>query len=104
MSIPTAEEFLKSKGLFNDKSIRLSNIGMTTSEAMIEFAKMHVTAALKEASDKAIWKHESFDTHFGDSTNFDFIDTDCAGDPSTGHNVFVDKDSILNSYPLDKIR
>jgi hypothetical protein len=73
-------------------------------KAMIEFAKLHVEQALKEASEKATWKHESFDTYFGDSRDFDFIDTDGAGDPSTGHNVFVDKDSILNSYSLDNIK
>jgi hypothetical protein len=44
----TAEEFLKSKGLFNDKSIRLQNMGMTSSEAMIEFAKLHVEAQRKD--------------------------------------------------------
>ncbi len=78
--------------------------GWTTHKAMIEFAKMHVEAALKATSEKATWKHESFDTYFGDSRDFDFIDTDGAGDPSTGHNVFVDKDSILKSYPLDNIK
>lgn len=71
---------------------------------MIDFAKLHVEAALKEASEKATWQNESFDTYFGDLRNFDFIDTDGAGDPSTGHNVFVDKDSILNSYSLEKIK
>ena len=80
MSIPTAEEFLKSKGLFNDKSIRLSNIGMTTSEAMIEFAKMHVTAALKEAIDN--------------------IEVSIGGDGSPLFSIT----SILNSYPLENIR
>lgn len=80
MSVPTAEEFLKSKGLFNDKSIRLSNIGMTTSEAMIEFAKMHVTAALKEVIDN--------------------IEVSIGGDGSPLFSIT----SILNSYPLENIR
>ena len=99
--IPTAEAFFKIKKcrVFSNgevKDIAISDI--------LEFTKLHVEATLKAASEKATWKHESFDTYFGDSRDFDFIDTDGAGDPSTGHNVFVDKDSILNSYPLDKIK
>lgn len=47
----TAEEFLKSKGLFNDKSIRLSNMGMTTSEAMVEFAKEYSDIQNKQLID-----------------------------------------------------
>jgi hypothetical protein len=45
--LPTAEEFLKSKGLFNDKSIRLQNMGMTSSETMIEFTRLHCEAQKK---------------------------------------------------------
>ena len=94
--ISTAEEFwFKNTG---------QNINQEEYSAMIEFAKMHVEAALKEASEEVTWKMESFDTYFGDSRAFDFIDTDYAGDPSTGHNVLVDKDSILNSYPLENIK
>jgi hypothetical protein len=47
---------------------------------LIEFAKMHVEAALKEASDKAIY---------------------------TGYNlasIEIDKDSILEAYPLTNIK
>ena len=50
-------------------------------EIMIEFAKMHVEAALKEASEKA-------DTQTIHCT----------------HIQVVDKNSILNSYPLEKIK
>jgi hypothetical protein len=96
-NLPTAEEWLKH---FEENAYPSTSI----SECMIEFAKLHVEAALKEASEKATWQNESFDTYFGDLRNFDFIDTDGAGDPSTGHNVFVDKDSILNSYPLENIK
>jgi hypothetical protein len=53
---------------------------------MIEFAKLHVEAALKEASEKA---------------KTIYIEPDgCA----TGDYYDVDKESILNSYPLDKIK
>ena len=52
--------------------------------AMIEFAKLHVEAALKEAA------HES---QCYNKTKF-------PGD----ENWVVDIESILNSYPLDKIK
>ena len=47
--IPTAEEFLI---INDDKDFRLSMSGTYVSEMMIEFAKLHVEAALKEASEK----------------------------------------------------
>jgi hypothetical protein len=73
---PTAEEFYidfckkrTSTGSFN----QTERLGI-----MIEFAKLHVEAALKEAS------------------------------KNTGHHYsnkdWVDKDSILNAYPLEKIK
>jgi hypothetical protein len=48
-------------------------------KAMIEFAKLHIEAALKEASETA-----------------DLTDN--------GRFPYVDKDSILNSYSLDNIK
>ena len=53
-------------------------------KAMIEFAKLHVEAALKEASEKAKMIDVGID--------YSIIKWE------------VDKDSILNSYPLDKIK
>lgn len=54
-------------------------------EIMIEFAKLHVKQALKQAS-------ESADVIFDD------------GQCETNQAYSVDKDSILNSYPLDLIK
>jgi hypothetical protein len=109
--IPTAEEWLLNHKELSKYDVAEHDEGgyLGVNEdnlykIMVEFAKLHVEAALKEASEKATWQNESFDTYFGDLRNFDFIDTDGAGDPSTGHNVFVDIESILNSYPLDKIK
>lgn len=49
--------------------------------AMLEFAKNHVEAALKEASEKAsVYADEG------------------------GYSEFVDEDSILNAYPLTNIK
>ena len=50
---------------------------------MIEFAKLHVEAALKEASEKADYITDGQE-HITD--------------------IWIDKNSILNSYPLDKIK
>jgi hypothetical protein len=52
----------------------------TEEEIMIEFTKLHVEAALKEASEDV--ELETYG-NFGNSVN---------------------KDSILNSYPLEKIK
>jgi len=67
----TAEEFIEEK--YADVPYELKDI----TDLMIEFAKLHVTEALKEASEKAVGLH-------------------CTD--------FVDKDSIINSYPLDNIK
>ena len=67
--IPTAEEFY-------DKSKHDSIL-----DIMIDFAKLHVEQALKEASEKA-------DTQTIHCT----------------HIQIVDKNSILNSYPLENIK
>ena len=83
MKIPTAEEFLKREDLPTDI---LS--GDDINYAMIEFAKLHVEAALKAADEKAeveeIWDNPI--------------------NPSMGISYGVDKDSILNSYPLENIK
>jgi hypothetical protein len=65
MSVPTAEEIL--------------NKHLVPANAMIEFAKLHVEAALHIASERA-----------------DLTDN--------GSFPYVDKLSILNSYPLEKIK
>jgi hypothetical protein len=65
MSVPTAEEIL--------------NKHLVPANAMIEFAKLHVEAALHIASERA-----------------DLTDN--------GSFPYVDKLSILKSYPLNKIK
>ena len=54
---------------------------------MIDFAKLHVEAALKEASENAKIRYD-----YSGNTGSEYCDE------------FVDIDSILNSYPLDKIK
>ena len=78
--IPTVMEFLTSKGLpgFAEHT--------TIKHHMIEFAKMHVEAALKEASEKAKITYE-----YDGNTGSEYC------------NEYVDVESILKSYPLDNI-
>ena len=66
--IPTAEEFLETDKDWN----------RTTAQMMIEFAKLHVEEALKQASEQVYVS----DTVFCE----------------------IDKDSILNAYPLENIK
>jgi hypothetical protein len=71
MSVPTAEEF--------NNDIRY--VTYSLDEKLITFAKLHVEAALKEASEKAsVYADEG------------------------GYSEFVDEQSILNSYPLENIK
>ena len=64
-------------------------MGATSSEAMVEFAKRHVTAALKEASEKATVTP---------------IDHEEISEGSFRPIWGVDDDSILKSYPLENIK
>ena len=79
----TAEEFLLQKPFI---------LGMTRADqviAMIEFAKMHVQEALKQASEKA------FVTP---------IDHEEISEGSFRPIWGVDDESILNAYPLENIK
>ena len=89
----TAEEFLIQKGIANPLGelwrLNLSRDCYAQSEkdiqkAMIEFAKLHVEAALKAASEGQIKKDIYMMTEHGESMNW--------------------KESILNSYPLENIK
>ena len=74
--IPTAEEICN-KQFFGFKG----ELWVGVHKAMIEFAKLHVEAALKEANRKVIV------TYYYDEGG-----------------IRVNKDSILNAYPLTNIK
>jgi hypothetical protein len=75
----TAEKFrkilLKEKGRISENDL------------MIEFAKLHVTAALKKASEESYVDNNHHQGDYFDSDNFE-----------------VNKDSILNAYDLNNIK
>lgn len=75
-------------------------------KAMKEFAKMHVKAALEDASKKATWDSNTRETFFGDKNrgDYDFYDADRDGDLYQVHNISVNKESILNAYPETNIK
>jgi hypothetical protein len=70
--IPTAKELFDKMLSANDE--------VTSTEMMIEFAKLHVEAALKAAAENV-------------QTNYFYTEDDP-----------IDKDSILNSYPPNLIK
>jgi len=114
-NIPTAKEFLnkgrdckfydfanlgycdkcKSTNLFhavdcsNEQCIPKNGTKMLSEDKLIEFAKLHAQAALQSAANKA-----EIETVYSNPYN-----------PSMGiDDVIVNKDSILNAYPLDLIK
>jgi hypothetical protein len=80
-NLPTAEEILQ-KHVPNRYTKENS-----WKNAMIEFAKLHVEQALKEASEKAKIKYE-----YSGNTGSEYC------------YEYVDQNSILNSYPLTNIK
>lgn len=93
--IPTAEEFIKN--LDKDGGEAWTEGSDTLALGLIEFAKLHVEAALKEASEKASAYGEgsSLSTH---DSNFFYT--------FAGHigKIKMNKDSILKAYPLTNIK
>jgi hypothetical protein len=83
--IPTAEEFLQDSftisHFYNDKYNRMSCFSDDVQKAMIEFAKLHVEAALKAAAEQAEIEND-WDNQKGN----------------------ISKDSILNAYLLENIK
>jgi hypothetical protein len=96
--IPTAEEFLNLIGVPYRGGIenRLGNY--ISPNELIEFAKIHVEAALKVASEKSYAESSS--------SNITSKHWDGRQGLICVHlgRVSVNKDSILNSYPLKNIK
>ena len=82
--ILTAEDFLQEhleiSHFYDDKTNRMVCFSEDVQQVMIEFARLHVQNALESASEKV-------------ETNYYYVEDDP-----------VDKESIINSYPLDLIK
>lgn len=87
--IPTAKEFYRQTTgcVMNHGDIK---------KAMIEFAKLHVEAALKEAFNNSEMRVSENDTNEYPSFVNNYDD---------GYvTITISKDSILNAYPLENIK
>ena len=83
--IPTAEEQIEEfKNGFDGLAFQNEAEISITKFLMVEFAKLHVEMALKEASEKAELKYRINDISCNDK--------------------ILNKNSILNSYPLTNIK
>jgi hypothetical protein len=84
MNIPTATGLIRKKFPNHDGVFVLRNI----EEFMIEFAKLHVQAALEAIANGTLNDISSWD-----------------GNPYTGEgSEYLDRDKILNAYPLTNIK
>ena len=95
MNIPTAKETLKSKETYDEEypTISLSD----AEEAMIEFAKLHVKAALKKASKNADLLENGEKTY----SNRYIVSK---GNHYSETEVDINKNSIILAYPLKNIK
>lgn len=91
--IPTVEEFLDNPKYVQD------NHQYNTKLAMIEFAKLHVEAALKEATEK----HYLMIDGISEKSNGQKYIVD-EGNHYSETEIEVSKDSILNAYSLTNIK
>jgi len=87
-NIPTAEEFLKDlQHEYEETGEYKMYFAIDIPNKLKEFAKLHVEAALKQASEKAKIKYE-----YSGNTGSEYC------------YEYVDQNSILNSYPLTNIK
>jgi hypothetical protein len=86
-NLPTAEEFAWDKIDFQTTLAEMNY--QEVYYLMQEFAKLHVEASLKEASNKALLKDEG---------------RYVLGDEDWHEDLVVDKKSILNAYPLTNVK
>ena len=100
--IPTAEDILESIQLENGAMFSSyisphGNIAEIVNKAMIEFAKLHVEAALKAASKSSKVRKDTYVMGRGTT------EVEQMFNYSNGTSHYVDQVSILNSYPLENI-
>ena len=100
MNIPTAEE------LYRDTKIN-SNLDLFSDDVphlvklMIEFAKLHVEAALEEAVEKGLIESNLKDKRIN---NNEIIRNYPPKEEYFVNSITINKDSILNAYPLTNIK
>ena len=109
MNIITAKLILTSKETYDPEypTVSIDN----ALDAMIEFAKLHVEIALKEANDKSrLEKASNYGTFDEFTAEWNHTSDKLFVKPEYGHGdsgynaVRINKDSILNAYPLTLIK
>jgi hypothetical protein len=97
--IPTAKEFAQQFNFWTTYYREHTIDHVEVHRFAIEYTKLHVKAALEAAAEKA----ELRDTWWGNTSSSvgDEIYYDSDGDK---HTISVEKDSILNAYPLNLIQ
>jgi hypothetical protein len=93
-NIPTAEKFLLDFELGDTGKVDIED----AKEALVEFTKLHVQAALKAATESAQLietTHSEYQGSMGDENGLLFVDRT---------SFHVDEESILNSYPSSLIQ
>ena len=97
--IPTAEQLID--GRYPDfEALESGNIWSNIEELMVEFAKEHVKAALEVAVGNAMIDAEPVSGRIVTRKEFDFDDRGMV----CPYNLSINKQSILNAYPLDNIK
>jgi hypothetical protein len=92
--LPTAEELLNQKVYITQDDIKdVHDSVSTVTEAMIEFAKLHCEAQLKDILENACMKEYKE----GDWDS-------CWISNDMGDGYVLDKNSIINAYPLTNIK
>lgn len=113
--IPTAEEFVEKTNLYSHKDDAGDKVYYDnhTHTLMIEFAKLHVQKALESATENAKIKTEYYhEEDVGRIRLREILDSsDLASERTDGDGIMyavdtyeVNKQSILNAYPLENIK
>jgi len=103
---PTAEDFLQDhleiSHFYDDKTNQMVCFSSDMQKAMIEFAKLHVEAALEAAAEKANMIGETQHNNNAPDQYEDFVYVSDPNGPDYGYRV--NKDSILNAYSQENIK
>lgn len=89
--IPTAEDFLQEhpqiSHFYDDKTNQMVCFSADVQKALIEFAKLHVEAALKAASE-TVWDSVTKEGRW----------------TSPEATAYISKKAVLNAYPIENIK
>jgi len=103
---PTAEEFIKdgNEG-YNFRTVIDNLTDEQVLEAIREFAKLHVEAALKSAAEK-VTMELTYPSPYEDSNEqgLTYANADEVSRGGEYGSIEVEKQSILNAYPLENIK